>query len=82
MPIYAIWFVAALALLVLELASTTFFSIFLAIGAFAAGLLAFFFPDSPIWFQAVARHRRRHARRRRRPAVPGPAARADRVRRR
>src|SRR6478752_4306266 len=30
MPMYAIWFVAALALLVLELASTTFFSIFLA----------------------------------------------------
>src|SRR6478735_4052681 len=53
MPIYAIWFVAALALLVLELASTTFFSIFLAIGAFAAGLLAFFLPDSPIWVQAV-----------------------------
>jgi membrane protein implicated in regulation of membrane protease activity len=53
MPIYAIWFVAALALLVLELASTTFFSIFLAVGAFAAGLLAFFVPDSPVWLQAV-----------------------------
>jgi membrane protein implicated in regulation of membrane protease activity len=53
MPIYAIWFVAALALLVLELASTTFFSIFLAVGAFAAGLLAFFVPDSPVWVQAV-----------------------------
>ena len=53
MPIYAIWFVAALALLVLELASTTFFSIFLAFGAFAAGLLAFVFPDSAVWFQAV-----------------------------
>ena len=53
MPWYAIWFVAALALLVLELASTTFFSIFLAVGAFAAGLLAFFVPDSPIWVQAV-----------------------------
>src|SRR4051794_36002803 len=53
MPIYAIWFVAALALLVLELASTTFFSIFLAVGAFAAGLLAFVAPDSPIWVQAV-----------------------------
>src|SRR4249920_498558 len=53
MSIYAIWFVAALALLVLELASTTFFSIFLATGAFAAGLLAFFVPDSPIWVQAV-----------------------------
>jgi membrane protein implicated in regulation of membrane protease activity len=53
MPIYAIWFVAALALLVLELASTTFFAIFLAVGAAAAGLLAFLFPDSPIWIQAV-----------------------------
>jgi inner membrane protein len=53
MSIYAIWFVAALALLVLELASTTFFSIFLAIGAFAAGLLAFFLPDTAIWIQAV-----------------------------
>jgi inner membrane protein len=53
MPIYAIWFVAALALLVLELASTTFFSIFLAVGAFAAGLLAFVLPDSPVWVQAV-----------------------------
>jgi membrane protein implicated in regulation of membrane protease activity len=53
MPIYAIWFVAALALLVLELASTTFFSIFLAVGAFAAGLLAFFVPDSAVWIQAV-----------------------------
>src|ERR1700704_1270517 len=53
MPIYAIWFVAALALLVLELASTTFFSIFLAVGAFAAGVLAFALPDTPIWIQAV-----------------------------
>ena len=53
MPIYAIWFVAALALLVLELASTTFFSIFLAVGAFAAGVLAFVCPDSAVWFQAV-----------------------------
>lgn len=53
MAIYAVWFVAALALLVLELASTTFFAIFLAIGAFAAGLLAFFAPDSPVWLQAV-----------------------------
>jgi inner membrane protein len=53
MSVYAVWFVAALALLVLELASTTFFSIFLAIGAFAAGLLAFFVPDSAIWIQAV-----------------------------
>ena len=76
MPIYAIWFVAALALLVLELASTTFFSIFLAIGAFAAGLLAFFVPDSAVWFQAVAGHRGRHARGRRRPPVPRQPAQA------
>jgi membrane protein implicated in regulation of membrane protease activity len=38
---------------VLELASTTFFSIFLAVGAFAAGLVAFFLPDTAIWIQAV-----------------------------
>jgi Membrane protein implicated in regulation of membrane protease activity len=50
---YVIWFVTALALLVLELASTTFFAVFLAAGAFAAGLLAFFVPDSAIWIQAV-----------------------------
>ncbi|MEP6638100.1 MAG: NfeD family protein [Chloroflexota bacterium] len=53
MPIYAIWFVVALALLVLELASTTFFAIFLAVGVFAAGALAYFVPDSALWIQAV-----------------------------
>jgi len=53
MPVYAFWLVAALALLVLELASTTFFAIFLAAGAAAAGVLAFVLPDSPIWVQAV-----------------------------
>ncbi len=53
MAVYVVWFVVALALLVLELASTTFFAIFLALGAFAGGLLAFFVPDSPIWVQAV-----------------------------
>ena len=53
MLIYVIWFVTALALLVLELASTTFFAVFLSTGAFAAGLLAFFIPDSAIWIQAV-----------------------------
>jgi membrane protein implicated in regulation of membrane protease activity len=52
-PIYVLWFGAALAMLVLELASTTFFAIFLAGGAFVAGLLAFFAPDSAIWIQAV-----------------------------
>jgi membrane protein implicated in regulation of membrane protease activity len=53
MPIYVFWFGAALALLVLELASTTFFSVFLALGAFVAGVLAFLWPDSAWWFQAV-----------------------------
>jgi Membrane protein implicated in regulation of membrane protease activity len=50
---YQIWFVAALALLVLELASTTFFSIFLALGAFAAGIVAFVVPASAAWIQAT-----------------------------
>jgi membrane protein implicated in regulation of membrane protease activity len=50
---YVVWFVAALGLLVLELTSTTFFSIFLAAGAFAAGVLAFAVPSSAIWIQAV-----------------------------
>jgi len=50
---YILWFIAALALLVAELASTTFYAIFLAIGAAAAGLLAFFVPDSPAWIQWV-----------------------------
>ncbi len=53
MPIYVFWFGAALALLVLELASTTFFAIFLALGAFVAGILAFLWPDSAWWFQAI-----------------------------
>jgi membrane protein implicated in regulation of membrane protease activity len=53
METYIVWFVAALALLVLELMSTTFYSIFLAFGAFAAGVLAFAIPTSAIWIQAV-----------------------------
>jgi len=53
METYPIWFVAALALLVLELASPTFYSVFLAFGAFAAGLLDLAIPTSPIWLQAT-----------------------------
>jgi membrane protein implicated in regulation of membrane protease activity len=53
MEIYVAWFIAALALLVLELATTTFYSIFLAVGAAAAGLLAFVAPDTAVWIQAV-----------------------------
>ena len=43
----------AIALLVVELASTTFYAIFLAAGAAAAGVVAFVFPDSAPWVQAV-----------------------------
>jgi inner membrane protein len=53
MPVHVIWFLIAIALLVLELASTTFYAIFLALGAVAAGLVAFFFPESAGWLQAV-----------------------------
>jgi membrane protein implicated in regulation of membrane protease activity len=53
MPVYVFWFGAALALLVLELVSTTFYSVFLAAGAFAAGVLAFAFPEMALWIQAV-----------------------------
>jgi membrane protein implicated in regulation of membrane protease activity len=53
MPTYAFWFVPALALLVVELHSATFYAIFLAAGAFAGGVLAFFLPDSPVWVQAL-----------------------------
>jgi len=53
MPVYVFWFAAALALLVIELVSTTFYSIFLAVGAIAAGIVAFVFPESALWIQAV-----------------------------
>jgi len=53
MGIHVAWFVVALALLVAELASTTFYAVFLAAGAAAAGLVAFFVPGSPLWIQFV-----------------------------
>jgi membrane protein implicated in regulation of membrane protease activity len=53
MPIYVLWFIAALGLLVIELHSATFFAVFLAAGAFAAGVVAFLMPDSAVWIQAV-----------------------------
>ncbi len=53
MALYAIWAVVGLALLVAELASATFFAVFLAAGAFAAGLLAFIVPDSSAPIQAA-----------------------------
>ena len=53
MSLYAIWAVVGLALLVAEIASSTFFAVFLAAGAFAAGLLAFVLPDSTAPIQAA-----------------------------
>jgi membrane protein implicated in regulation of membrane protease activity len=50
---YVIWFVVALALLVIELASTTFYAVFLAAGAAVAGVIAFLVPDSPLWLQGA-----------------------------
>ena len=53
MPVHVVWFLIAIALLVVELASTTFYAIFLAAGAAVAGLMAFLVPTSPAWLQAV-----------------------------
>ena len=53
MGVHVVWFVAALALLVAELATTSFYAIFLAIGAFAAGVAAFVAPDLPLWVQVA-----------------------------
>ncbi len=53
MSLVAVWAVVGLALLVAEIASSTFFAVFLAAGAFAAALLAFILPDSPLPIQAV-----------------------------
>jgi inner membrane protein len=51
--VVAFWFVAGLALLAVELHTVAFYSVFIAIGSFAAGLLALFVPDSAIWVQAI-----------------------------
>ena len=47
------WFVAGLLLLAVELHTVAFYSLFIAIGAFAAALLALFVPDSAIWLQGL-----------------------------
>ena len=51
--IYVIWFVVGVVLLLSELHTAAFYAVFLGVGAFAAGILAFVLPDSPIWVQAV-----------------------------
>jgi membrane protein implicated in regulation of membrane protease activity len=51
--IYIIWLVVGVALLLAELHTAAFYAVFLAVGAFAAGILAFLLPDSAIWLQAI-----------------------------
>jgi membrane protein implicated in regulation of membrane protease activity len=53
MLMVAIWIVGGLALLAVELHTVAFYAVFLALGCFAAGLLALFLPDSAIWVQAA-----------------------------
>jgi membrane protein implicated in regulation of membrane protease activity len=50
---FAIWIVAGLALLAVELHTIAFYSVFLAAGSLAAGLLVMLFPDAPFWLQAA-----------------------------
>jgi membrane protein implicated in regulation of membrane protease activity len=53
MPIVGIWFLIAAGLLVVEITTTTFYAVFLAVGAAAAGLVAWLLPDSPTWAYAL-----------------------------
>lgn len=53
MPIDVVWVVIGLGLLVAEIASTTFYAVFLAVGAFAAALVAYLAADSPVALQAI-----------------------------
>jgi membrane protein implicated in regulation of membrane protease activity len=53
MLMVAIWIVGGLALLAVELHTVAFYAVFIAVGCFAAGLLALFVPDSAVWVQAV-----------------------------
>lgn len=48
-----IWFVAGLVLVAVELHTVAFYSVFVAVGSFAAAVLTLFIPDSPIWVQGV-----------------------------
>lgn len=50
---YIGWFIIGLLLLVAELHTAAFYAMFLGLGAFAAGVMAFVLPDSPLWVQAV-----------------------------
>jgi inner membrane protein len=48
-----LWVIAGLVLLAVELHTVAFYAVFLAVGSFAAAILVLFFPDSPVWLQAV-----------------------------
>ena len=50
----AFWFVAGLALLAVELHTVAFYSVFLALGCFAGGLLALFVPETATWVAVEA----------------------------
>lgn len=50
----AFWFVAALALVAVELHTVAFYSIFIAVGSLAAGVLALFVPDTAFWVAVEA----------------------------
>ncbi|HEX7474279.1 MAG TPA: NfeD family protein [Candidatus Limnocylindrales bacterium] len=50
---FALWIVAGLALLAVELHTIAFYSVFIAIGCFVAGVLVLLVPDAPIWLQAA-----------------------------
>lgn len=51
--IYVVWFLVGIGLLLAELHSAAFYAVFLGVGAFAAGILAFVVPDSAVWVQAL-----------------------------
>jgi membrane protein implicated in regulation of membrane protease activity len=51
--IYIVWFALGVGLLLAELHTAAFYPIFLAVGAFVAGFLAFVEPGSAVWLQAV-----------------------------
>jgi membrane protein implicated in regulation of membrane protease activity len=51
--IYILWFIFGVLLLLAELHTAAFYPIFLAVGAFVAGVLALLVPDSPLWLQAI-----------------------------
>ncbi len=48
-----VWFALGFLLLLVELHTTAFYPIFLAVGAFVAGIIALLEPNSEVWVQAI-----------------------------